>query len=121
MAVQKQDGLHTDVGESSVDMTGTEFLFCTRNSDGTISKCGNGGAIAGVVSEGKIAGKHTSFNTLGNPILKVIAGAAIARGAVVQSDANGMAVTGSTKPAGTARNSTSAAGEYVEIATETSH
>lgn len=118
MAVQKQDGLHTDVGESAVDLTGKEFYFCTRNSDGTIGLCGEGGSIAGIISEGKIAGKHTSFNTKGNPILKAIAGAAIARGADVQSNNLGLAVTGSTNSFGVARNAV-AGGEYVEISTGT--
>jgi hypothetical protein len=119
MAVQKQDGLHTDVGESSESLVGKEFYFCTRNANGTISLCGDGGAIAGVISEGRIAGKHTSFNTRGNPILKVIAGSNIARGAAVQSDNDGKASAGSTKPFGIARNSADA-GAYVEIATDTS-
>lgn len=119
MAVQKQDGLHTDIGESSEDLTGAEFKFCTRNSDGTISLCANDGAIAGVISEGRIAGKHTSFNTLGNPILKVIAGGVIARGDSVQSMAGGLAKTGTTKPAGIARKG-AAIGELVEISTEVS-
>ncbi len=118
MAVQKQDGLHTDVGESAVDLTGQEFKFCTRNAAGTIELCGDGGSIAGVISEGKIAGKHTSFNTKGNPILKVITGAPIARGADVQSNNAGLAVTGSTNSFGVARNAPGA-GEMVEISTGT--
>lgn len=117
MAVQKQDGLHTDVGESAVDLTGKEFYFCSRGANGLINLTGDGGSIDGVISEGRIAGKHTSFNTLGSPILKVIAGSAITRGDSVQSDANGKAKTGTTKPAGKARNS-AAAGEMVEISTD---
>jgi hypothetical protein len=116
MAVQKQDGLHTDVGESGSDLTGMEHRFCTRAADGTIALCGDNGQIAGVISEGRPVGAHTSFNTRGNPILKVIAGSAITRGQDVASDANGKAKNGSTKPFGTARN-TVAAGEMVEIAT----
>lgn len=118
MAVQKQDGLHTDTGESAVDLTGKEFYFCTRQvADGLIALASNGGSIAGVISEGRIAGKHTSFNTKGNPILKVIAGSAITRGDDVQSDADGKAATGSTNSFGVARNG-AAAGEYVEISTD---
>lgn len=117
MAVQKQDGLHTDIGESSEDLTGKEFYFCKRNSDGTISLSGDGDPIAGVISEGKIAGKHTSFNTRGNPILKVKAGSAITRGDQVQSDASGTAKTGTNSAFGVARNS-AAAGEMVEISTD---
>lgn len=116
MAVQKQDGLHTDVGESAEDLTGKEFLFCTRDADGKVSLAGDGDSIAGVISEGRTTGKHTSFNTRGNPILKVIAGGAIARNADVQAGADGKAKSGSTNMFGVARNS-AATGEMVEIAT----
>lgn len=119
MSVQKQDGLHTDVGESAEDLTGKEFYFATRNAAGKLALCGNGESIAGVISEGRTTGKHTSINTKGNPILKVISSASIAQNADVQSDANGKAVTGSTNAFGTARNAVNA-GEYVEIATYSS-
>lgn len=118
MAVQKQDGLHTDVGESAVDLRGQEFKFCTRNAAGTIELCGDGGSIAGVISEGKQAGYHTSFNTKGNPILKVISGAAFTRGQDIQSNNAGLAVPGSTKKFGVARNS-GRGGEMCEISTDT--
>lgn len=117
MAVQKQDGLHTDIGASSEDLTGMEFRFCKRNADGTISLAGDGDPIAGVISEGRIAAKHTSFNTKGNPILKVVAASSIARGDQVQSAASGKAKTGSNSPFGIARN-VAAAGEMVEISTD---
>lgn len=117
MAVQKQDGLHTDVAESGSDLTGKEMLFCQRQADGTLELCGADGRIDGVISEGKAEGYHTSFNTRGNPILKVIASAAIARGDEVASAAGGLAKTGSTNPFGFARNSVAAAGEVVEVAT----
>lgn len=116
MAVQKQDGLHTDVGVSASDLSGEEFKFCKRQGDGTIEICGDGEAIAGVISEGKAAGYHTSFNTKGNPILKVIAASAIARGQQVQSATGGKAKAGSTNAFGKARNN-AAADEYVEVAT----
>ncbi len=115
MAVQKQDGLHTDVGESAADLRGQEFKFCKRdNSTGKIDLCGDDGQIAGVISEGKNTGLHTSFNLRGNPILKVIVGEAISRGDDVASMAGGLAKTGSTNSFGVARNN-AAVGEYVEI------
>lgn len=117
MAVQKQDGLHTDVGESNVDLRGKEDLFCTRRSDGKLDICGAGGVIAGVISEGMPVQKHTSFNTRGNPILRVQAGAAITRGQEIQSNGTGQAVTGSTNPIGYARNAVGGSGEIVEVAT----
>lgn len=117
MAVQKQDGLHTDQGESLTDLTGKERYFCKRGTDGKIALAGNGESIAGVISEGRIAGKHTSYNTRGNPILKVIAGGTITIGQQVQSNADGEAVAGTTKPFGYSRNSV-VEGQLVEIATE---
>jgi hypothetical protein len=114
MSVQKQDGLHTDTGVSASDLTGLEFRFCKRQGDGTIEICGDGEVVAGVISEGKKAGYHTSFNLKGNPILKVVAASAIGRGQQVQSATAGKAKAGSTNPAGRARN-IAAAGEMVEI------
>ncbi len=116
MAIQKVDGLHTDVGESNADLTDKEGYFCKRLTTGKIALCAADESIAGVISEGKAVGLHTSFNTRGNPIVKAIAGSAITRGDEVACDANGKAKTGSTNPFGYARN-TAAAGEYVEIAT----
>lgn len=116
MAVQKQDGLHTDVGESAADLRSKEFHFCKREGDGKIQICGDGETIAGVISEGRNTGYHTSFNTRGNPILKVKAASAINRGDDVQSATGGEAKTGSTNAFGKARNS-AAAGEYVEVET----
>ena len=116
MAIQKQDGLHTDCAESAEDLTGKEFHFATYSSADKLSLCGDGGSIAGVISEGKATGYHTSVNTKGNPILKVVAGSAIAFGDSVQSDADGKAKTGTTNAFGTARNA-AAAGEMVMINT----
>lgn len=112
MAVQKQDGLFTDTLLGDADLTGKEFYFCTRNADGTVGLAGNGEKIAGVISEGKVAAKHTSFNT-GGGMLKVLAGGTIAIGDNVQSDANGAAVSGSTNAAGIA-SSAAIAGQLVE-------
>ena len=69
MTVQKQDGLHTDVGESAVDLRGKEDCFCALDATGKVVLAGNGTKISGVISEGRDAGQHTSFNTDGNPIL----------------------------------------------------
>jgi Uncharacterized conserved protein (DUF2190) len=112
MAVQRQDGWATDAKESASDLTGKEYCFATRTSAGKFDLCGSGGKIAGVISEGRIAGKHTSINTGGQ--LKAIAGGTIAVGDNVQSDGSGHAITGSSNPCGTAINS-AVQGEYVEI------
>ena len=115
MAVQKQDGLHTDVGESAVDLRGKENLFAADNNDGKLVVAGAGARIRGVISEGKPAGKHTSINTPGNPILRVIAGAAIAKDQRVNSDAQGRAVPGLNNSFGYARKAVSGEGVMAEI------
>lgn len=119
MAVQKQDGLHTDVAEGAVDLTGKEYRFCRRDGTGKLVLSGNGEFAAGVISEGKPAGKHTSFNTDGNPILRVIAGGAINPNARVQSDANGAAVAGLNNSFGRARlKAACAAGDVIAVIPE---
>ena len=118
MAVQKQDGLHTDVAESAADLRGKENRFCTRGADGRVNLTGAGQRADGVISEGKDVGYHTSFNTDGNPILRVEAGAALARNAQVVSDAQGRAVTagaGAENVFGIVRNPVGAAGEVASI------
>lgn len=113
MATQKQDGLFTDVAESASDLTDKEFYFAKRTSAGLFDLCGADEAVAGVISEGRTTGKHTSVNT-GGGWLKVIAGSAITIGQTVACDAAGKAKNGSTNVFGIARNA-AAAGEYVEV------
>lgn len=115
MAVQKQDGLHTDVAESAVDLKGKEMLAVTRGADGRVNLSGAGQRVDGIISEGKPAGKHTSFNTDGNPILRWIAGGAIAQNARVASDAQGRCIAGLNNSFGRARKAVSGAGVVAEI------
>lgn len=116
MAIQKQDGLHTDSAESNEDLRGKEDLFCHRRADGKVELCGAGGVIEGVISEGRDVGYHTSYNTRGNPILRVVAGAAIAIGQEVQSNGSGEAIPGSTNAFGYAHSAVGGSGEIVEVA-----
>lgn len=115
MATQKQDGLHTDSALGAADLTGKEMLFCTRETDGTISVADSGEVVAGVISEGKIARLRSSFNMAGNPWLRVIAGGVIAIGDQVQAGSNGVAISGGSNPFGRARSATTAAGQIVEV------
>lgn len=112
MATQKQDGLFTDTAEAASDLTGKEFYFATLNSSGKAALCGSGDVVAGVISQGRAAGYHVSFNT-GGGFLKVVAGGTIAVGDKIQSDGNGAAITGSSNPCGVAKTAASA-GEFVE-------
>lgn len=117
MTVQKQDGLHTDVGESGEDLRGKEDYLCKRHTDGTVRLAGAGDVIAGVISQGRETGYHTSYNTPGNPILRVIAGEAIAVAAEVCAGAGGKLVAGSTNPIGKTRKAVSAANVIAEVET----
>ena len=113
MAVQRQDGLFADAKEAAEDLTGKEFYLATRTSAGKLRVCGEGEKVAGVISEGRAAGKHASINT--GSQLKVVAGDPISVGDTVQSDSSGRAVTGSTNAFGVAISSVTAAGQMVEV------
>lgn len=117
MAVTRQVGAMTDCKASAVDLTGKEFRFAKRVNDSGESKfnlAGAGEAVAGVISEGKAVGLHTSVDT-GNQ-LKVVAGAAINPGQFVASDANGAARVATTGQNIAAQAISAAqAGELVEI------
>ncbi len=116
MAVQKQDGLHTDAAPGAVDLTGHEYRFVSRNATGQLVKTGAGARADGICSEGKPAGKWSSYNTEGNPILRVIAGGAINPNARVQSDANSAAVAGLNNSFGVYRGTAAAvAGQVISI------
>lgn len=112
MATQRQDGLFADAKESAEDLRGKEYRFATRTTAGKFALCGLSGKIAGVISEGRDAGYHTSINT--GSQLKVISGSGITAGDSVQSDGEGKAITGTNNPCGTAMN-TVLGGEYVEV------
>lgn len=115
MAVQRQVGSQTDCLESNADLRGKEHRFCKRVAGNKVDICGAGGKAAGVISEGKNVGEHTSFNT-GNQ-LKVLASAAIAIDARVASTADGRAVTAGAGNEINARAITAAtaAGELITV------
>lgn len=112
MAVQRQDGWGADAKESGEDLTGKEYCLATRTNQGKLVICGAGGKVAGVISEGRPVGKHTSINTAGQ--LKCIAGGPIAADDSIQSDGSGHAITGGANSFGVAINS-AAQGEYIEF------
>ena len=112
MAVQRQDGLFADAKESATDLRGKEYYFAKRTTEGKFTLAGDGDKIAGVISEGRDVGYHSTVNT--GKQLKAIAGAPITAGDRVQSNNAGLAVSGATNTFGEAINN-AAAGEYVEI------
>ena len=89
MAVERFTGSQTDAKPSVTDLTGKEFFLATRVAGG-FELAGAGEKVAGVISEGKAIGLHTSIKT-GNQ-LKAVAGAAIAVGDALASNAAGEAV-----------------------------
>jgi hypothetical protein len=90
MATEKFTGAQTDTGLSDADLTGKELRFCKRTATG-VDLGTAASKVAGVISEGKDVGLHTSFKT-GN-ILKVLAGEQIDVGDQIGCGANGLART----------------------------
>lgn len=112
MAVQRQDGLFADAKASGESLLDKEFYLAKRGTDGKFYLAGNGDKVAGVISEGRDVGYHSSINTFSQ--LKCYAGGTITAGDNVQSDATHRAVSGSTNSFGVAINS-AVAGEMVEV------
>jgi acetylornithine/succinyldiaminopimelate/putrescine aminotransferase len=113
MAVTRKTGSQTDAKPSTVDMTGKEFYLAKRVAGG-FAIAALGEKVAGVIEEGKNVGLHTSITT-GNQ-LKAVAGAAIAVGDKLSSDANGkVRVAASTHWVFGTASSVAANGELVEF------
>lgn len=113
MAVERFTGAQTDAKPSVVDLTGKEFFLAAAVAGG-FQLAGLGGKVAGVISEGKAIGLHTSIKT-GNQV-KALAGAAIAVGDSVTSDAAGkVRVAAATHQVFGRAKSAAANGELVTI------
>lgn len=114
MATEKFTGSQTDSALSDADLTGKTLRFCKRTATG-VNLAAAGNKVAGVISEGKGIGLHTSFKT-GN-ILKVIAGEDIAVGDQIGSGANGLARTAvvGDNVCGVANSAASAAGVVFDM------
>lgn len=114
MATERKVGAMADCRESNADLTGKELYLCTLVAGGKVDLCGLGGKVAGVISEGKAAGLHSSFFT-GNQ-LKAVAGATIAEGDKLSSDGAGkVRVAASTHWVFGTAKSGAASGEIVEF------
>lgn len=114
MTTERFTGSQTDSALSTVDLTGKEF-FAAKRVAGGFALCGAGDYCDGVISEGKAVGLHSSIKT-GNQ-LKAVAGAAIAVGAKVTTNAAGKFVTATagTEVFGTARTAAAAADDLFTI------
>jgi hypothetical protein len=97
------------------DLTAGQYRFLKVNAAGKVVKSGNG-ERASFVSIGKADVDQALECGIGGRLL-VVAGAAIAAGAAVQSDANGAAVTQNSTGdvCGEALEAATAAGELISI------
>ena len=104
-----------DVAMAGADLSGALFKFVSLNSAGEfILPAASGNPVYGVVTEPATAGNPVTVDVLG--IVKVEAGATVATGAVVQTNAAGEAITAvaGTTPVGIARKG-GADGEIIEV------
>ena len=80
---------------ASADLSAKQFFFAIIDGEGTVGLAGNGAAADGVIVNKPISGQSVSLAIPGDTV-KVSAGAAVAAGANVASDANGQGVTAAT-------------------------
>lgn len=81
--------------EAGADYSASQYCFVVMASDGQVDPCGSGLRADGVLyNKPTAAGRDAEVAISG--IVKVKAGAAITRGAMVKSDASGKAVTAAT-------------------------
>ena len=86
--------LNTISVEASGDLSGKQFHFGTINANGQVAATGAAAAADGVIALGANAqGRPCALATTPGQIVRVIAGAAFARGADLEADAAGKAVT----------------------------
>ena len=80
---------------ASADLTGSQFRFAIIDGEKTVGLAGNGVAADGVIQNKPDIGQAVALAVPGDTS-KVIAGAAVAAGADVSSDAAGAGVTSAT-------------------------
>jgi hypothetical protein len=104
---------------ASSDFSASQFFFAACDANGQAALCGNGAQSAGVVQNKPSVGQPAALRPLG--VSKVTAGAAVAKGALVGSDATGRAkpavlgaATG-TYIAGIALDDATAAGQVISV------
>ena len=110
----KLDEAWTVAGVAGEDLSTKVNYLVKMNSSGEIVLAGANEKALGSLFEAGAAGAAVSV-AMGS-ILKVVASAAIAKGARVAVAAGGKAVTGTTNPVGMALSSCAADGELVSVA-----
>lgn len=104
--------------EASTDLSAGRFHFVVVDSSKELALAGAGVSADGVLQDQPDAqGKIGSVMPLNGSILKVTAGAAVAVGAEVMSNASGRAITGTAtnKSLGKAVSAAGADGEIIEV------
>lgn len=103
MGITRHDSAFADCLTAASDLSAKLHYLCTVDSSGKVDLCGAAGIVAGAITEGTAAGYGTSFSR--GPIIKAVCGGTITAGQLCESDGNGKAVAGTTKPFGVARES----------------
>lgn len=101
---------------AGADHSANQYRFVTINSSGQAVLSGNGASADGVLQDKpSAAGRIGAVGILG--VSKVVAGAAITRGADVASDANGKAKTAATgnRVLGKALEAAAADGDWITV------
>ena len=114
MAGFKLDEAWTFAGTAGEDLSTSLNRFVKMDSDGDIVLAGADEKAIGTLFEAGASGAAVSVAM--GAICKVVASAAIAKGARVKVAASGKAVTGTTNPAGVALSSAAADGELISVA-----
>jgi hypothetical protein len=79
---------------ASGDLSAAQFLFGTINADGQVAVTGAGLAADGVIGDKSAAqGRPCAFYTTPGQVVKVMCGAQVASGALLDVDAAGKAIT----------------------------
>ena len=79
---------------ASADLSAKQFLFGTIDASGQVAVTGAGVAADGVIGDKPAAaGRPTALYATPGMVVKVMCGAAVAAGALLEADAAGKAVT----------------------------
>lgn len=107
--------IHKISETAGADLTAAQFKFVKYSAGAIVLAAGGTDQVVGVLNNNPASGGTCEIMTLG--VSKVVAGAAVAKGAVVMSDASGRAVTGTSTNygQGIAMEAASAAGEYIGV------
>jgi hypothetical protein len=118
MATNKVPESFTYAAEADADLRTKLNYFCKISADGEIALAGANEKVFGTIIEVNLQGSvpYGPVTAQFAGIAKVVAGAAVAAGGEVSSDASGKAVTGGTNKVGVALTAASADGDVIDVA-----